>query len=60
MLKVIIPNNQEKIKQQIEALEWQIKQDTDEKSRKIHEEALEALGNALKRLDKVSNRPLKN
>jgi hypothetical protein len=55
MLKVIIPSNQEKIKRQIEALEWQIIQDTDEKSRRIHEKALEALGNALKRLDKASN-----
>ncbi|MDI3478626.1 MAG: hypothetical protein PWQ59_2151 [Thermoanaerobacterium sp.] len=57
MLKVVIPSNQDKIKRQIEALEWQITQDTDEKSRRIHEEVLEALGNALKGLDKASNRP---
>lgn len=58
MLKVVIPENQDKIKQQIEALKWQLTQDTDKKSRRIHEEALEALRNALKGLDKASNRPL--
>lgn len=49
MLKVIIPSNQEKIKRQIEALEWQITQDTDEKSKRIHQQALEALKNALEK-----------
>lgn len=47
MLNVVIPNNQAKIKQQIEALEYILTQDTDEKSRKIHEQALKALKNAL-------------
>lgn len=49
MLKVVIPDNQDKIQQQIEALEWQITQDIDEKSIKIHQQALEALKNTLKR-----------
>ncbi|MGJ7044622.1 hypothetical protein [Thermoanaerobacterium thermosulfurigenes] len=48
MLKVVIPENREKIQRQIQALEWQLTQDTDEKSREIHQQALETLKNALK------------
>ena len=47
MLKVVIPQDKDKIKKQIQALEWQITQDTDRKDRKIHLQALKALKQAL-------------
>jgi hypothetical protein len=43
MLKVIIPKDKIKIRKQIKALEYQFKNDTNDKDRKIHEEALEQL-----------------
>lgn len=43
MLKVEIPGDIVKLKQQIAALEYQIKHDTNEKDREIHKQALEEL-----------------
>lgn len=43
MLKVEIPRDIVKLKQQIAALEYQIKHDTNEKDREIHKQALEEL-----------------
>ena len=47
MLKVVIPDNIEKIKRQIFALEWQLTQDTREKDIQIHTGALNTLKKAL-------------
>ena len=47
MLKVVVNKDTNKIKQQIQALEWQITQDTDRKDRKIHLQALNTLKQAL-------------
>lgn len=41
--KVVVPESKEKILKQIEALEWQIKQDKNQKDKEIHEEALRGL-----------------
>lgn len=49
-MKVEIPKNKERIKQQIQALEWQIKRDTNEKDKAIHQEALKDLQAALKEM----------
>ena len=51
MLKIEIPKSKEKIKQQISALEWQIRQDN-EQDRKIHDEALYQLKRALNEIEK--------
>lgn len=40
MLEVIVPKSRERLLQQIQALEWQIKQDTNEKDKAIHIQAL--------------------
>jgi hypothetical protein len=48
MLKVEIPKNKEKLIKQIEALKYQLTQDTREMDRKIHKEALEDSEKALK------------
>lgn len=45
MLRVELPNNIQKIDKQIQALEWQIKQDTNEKDIVIHKQALADLIN---------------
>ena len=42
-LKVEIPNDQNRLRRQIEALEWQLTQDTREEDRKIHQDALDAM-----------------
>lgn len=47
MLKVIISTNKEKLRKQKEALEHLIELDTNEKDRRIHTEALEAIEKAL-------------
>jgi len=47
MLKVVVNKDTNKIKQQIQALEWQITQDTNLKDREIHLQALKALKQAL-------------
>lgn len=46
-LKVVTPEDKEKILKQIEALEWQIKEDKNDKDRQIHKEALKDLKNKL-------------
>ena len=48
MLKVEIPENKEKIIKQIKALEYQLERDTNATDRKIHEQALRDLKEALK------------
>lgn len=47
-VKVIVNNDRAKIQKQIQALEWQIKHDTDDKSRQIHKEALKQLKQKIK------------
>ena len=51
MLKIEIPKSKDKIKQQISALEWQLKQDN-KQDRKIHGEALYQLKRALNEIEK--------
>lgn len=43
MFRVVVPDNKEKIKKQIQALEKQIKKDTNEKDKHIHIQALKDL-----------------
>ena len=43
MLKVEIPTDQEKIKQQILAIEYRMLQDNNDKDREIHQEVLHEL-----------------
>lgn len=43
ILKIVIPKDINKLKQQIEALEFQLKQDTSEKDIRIHKVALKSL-----------------
>lgn len=50
ILKVEIPKDKNKLLKQIQALEWQIKQDTDPKDKVIHQEALKDLKTALRGL----------
>ena len=57
MLKTLIPDSIEKIKKQINALEYLLKQDTREKDKEIHTQALNALKEGLKALEKVENAP---
>jgi DNA-directed RNA polymerase specialized sigma24 family protein len=52
-LKVIIPKEKEKILRQIESLQEMIKEDTNDKDRKIHQEALDATKEALKAIEAV-------
>lgn len=47
MLKVEIPKDRNKLKQQIEALRYQILVDTNEEDKRIHAEALLALEEAM-------------
>lgn len=42
-LKVEMSNNRNKLKRQIEALEWQLTQDTRDEDRRIHQDALDAI-----------------
>ena len=48
MIKIIIPTKDKQLKQ-IKALEWQIQQDTNQKDREIHKQALEQLKQQLNR-----------
>ncbi len=59
MLKATIPESKDKIKKQIEALKHLLREDTNEKDKKIHEEALNALQEALEALETVENTPSK-
>lgn len=43
MLKIVIPKEDYKIKQQIQSLEWQINRDTNDKDKQIHIAALNVL-----------------
>lgn len=43
MLKIIIPEDKTKLDKQIQALQWQIKNDVSQKDRDIHTEALQEL-----------------
>lgn len=47
MLKVEIPKDRNKLKQQIEALRYQILVDTNEEDKRIHESALRSLEAAM-------------
>ena len=48
--KVEIPKDKDKLLKQIQALEWQIEQDTNPKDKVIHQEALKDLKKALRGL----------
>lgn len=43
MLEVVTSTDKGKLAKQIQALEWQITQDTNDKDRQIHQKALEQL-----------------
>lgn len=47
MLKVVIPDSNDKLKKQIKALKFQLTQDVREEDKKIHQEALNASVKAL-------------
>lgn len=47
MIEIEIPKDRDKVKKQIQALEWQIEQDTNEKDKEIHTKTLKALKLAL-------------
>lgn len=49
-LYVEIPKNEEKLRQAIKALEWQLTQETDAKSEDIHRKTLSIYKNALKQI----------
>jgi 2C-methyl-D-erythritol 2,4-cyclodiphosphate synthase len=51
MVDIVIPGTKDKIKRQIEALEWQIKNDLNEKDRDIHIKSLKALKTALNNIE---------
>ena len=51
MLKIEIPKSKDKIRQQISALEWQIKRDNDT-DKERHDEALYRLKRALNEIEK--------
>lgn len=57
MLKVVIPESKAKIQKQIEALKYLLQQDTNEKDKDIHAQALNALQEAYKALEEVENTP---
>jgi DNA-binding NarL/FixJ family response regulator len=57
LLKSVIPESKAKIEKQIKALEYILKQDTNEKDREIHAQALNALREAIKALEEVENAP---
>lgn len=57
MLKVTIPESKAKIQRQIEALEYALSQDSRQKDKDIHTEALQALREALDALETVENTP---
>ena len=46
-MQIIIPSDKVKLQKQIQALKYLIEQDTNEKDRKIHEQALRDLQAAL-------------
>lgn len=52
MLKVSFPQDANKVKKQITALEWQISHDTSNKDREIHLEALKTLKQVSQALNK--------
>lgn len=43
MLKIVVPDSKKKIKRQIEALKYQLTQDTREEDKRIHEQAIKDL-----------------
>lgn len=47
MLLFHVPNDKKKLKEQKKALEWLLAQDTNEKDKQIHKQALEAINKAL-------------
>lgn len=51
MLKAKIPKDENKLKQQIRALEYQLKQDVTNKDKEIHIMALNTLKSALKEME---------
>lgn len=56
-IKTVIPESKAKIQKQIEALEFILTKDTNEKDKDIHKQALEALKEGLKALEEVENEP---
>lgn len=56
MLKIVIPESTEKIKQYITALEYLIERDITEKDRQIHQASLDVLKNELKKRIKIETK----
>lgn len=54
-LEIKIDTNPKKLKEQIWALEWQIKQEISEKDKQIFSDSLIKLKNALNMIEKASN-----
>lgn len=57
MLKTKIPESIQKIKEQIDALEYALKHDKRQKDIEIHQQAINALKTALNALQEVKNTP---
>lgn len=57
MLNIVIPESKAKIQRQIDGLKYLIEQDTSEKDKMIHTEALKSLEEALEALEAVENAP---
>jgi hypothetical protein len=47
MLMFCVPSDVKKLKEQKKALEWLLAQDTNEKDKELHKQALEAINRAL-------------
>lgn len=54
-LKIKIDTNPKKLKEQIWALEWQLKQDINEKDKQIFSDSLTKLKNTLNSIEKASD-----
>jgi len=52
-MKIILTDSKDKIKKQIKAIEYVLKQDTSEKDKQYHNQALAALKEGFKALEKV-------
>ena len=51
MLLFHVPNDMKKLREQKKALEWLLAQDTNEKDRQLHKQALKAINKALLKLN---------
>ncbi|MGI2792218.1 hypothetical protein [Bacillus cytotoxicus] len=47
MLRICVPSDLKKLREQKKALEWLLAQDTNEKDKELHKQALEAINKPL-------------